>query len=104
MFLKRDFGIKQSRAKELAQHEVFSFSQNRPVQKYLDMKVTYLKIAGILSDCQQCEEVICGLKDREYLSAIGLDFHGKTMEWLRFRLGRSGPIYNCLLGGLHKPS
>ena len=40
--LKRDFGIKPFRAKQLAQRETFSFSQGRPVLQYFHKKVACL--------------------------------------------------------------
>ena len=55
--LKRDFGIRQSRARMLTQREKFSFSQNRPILAYYNTKLAWLKVAGVEDEDQQCVEI-----------------------------------------------
>src|SRR5579871_5684500 len=81
--LKRDFGIKPFRAKQLAMREVFSFSQHRPVLQYFDKKIACLKIAGIEDEDMQCSEIKDGLRDPEYRSVIKLNVEGNTVAQLR---------------------
>jgi hypothetical protein len=84
--LKRDFGIKPFRAKQLAQRETFSFGQNRPVLQYFNQKIACLKIADIDDEDMQCAEVKDGLKDPEYRSVIRLQAANNTISWLRQEL------------------
>lgn len=84
--LKRDFGIKPFRAKQLAQRETFSFSQGRLVLQYFDKKIACLHIAEVLDEDMQCSEVKEGLRDPEYRSAIRLLAANNTLAWLRQEL------------------
>lgn len=84
--LKRDFGIKPFRAKQLAQRETFAFAQGRPVLQYLEMKLACLRIAGIQDEDLQCAEIREGLRDAEFRSAIRLRDQGNTTAWLRQEL------------------
>jgi hypothetical protein len=84
--LKRDFGIKAYRAKQLAQRETFSFSQGRPVLQYFDRKVACLRVAETIDEDMQCSEIKVGLRDPEFRSAIRLAPANNTIAWLRQEL------------------
>ena len=84
--LKRDFGIKPFRAKQLAAHEKFSFSQGRAVLNYFDRKIACLYISGVEEEDIQCHEIKDGIKDPKLWSLIRLHGVDNSMAWLRQEL------------------
>jgi hypothetical protein len=57
VILKRDFGIRAFRAKQLAERETFSFKQNRPILPYFERKILFLRLASIHDSDLQCTEI-----------------------------------------------
>jgi len=84
--LKRDFGIKPFRAKQLAAREKFSFSQGRSVLNYFDRKIACLRISGVEEEDMQCHEIKDGIKDPELRSLIRLHGADNSTAWLRQEL------------------
>ena len=83
ILLKRDFGIHPARALILSQNEKFSFVQARPILRYFNAKLAWLKIAGVENENNQCVQICEGLLDPEYRSVIRLAVDENTLQHLR---------------------